>query len=122
VATADRNTRPRTALVFVSQGRGKGVQSDQQERRTASLGSIAMSDSSPIPTQLGRYRILEELGRGGMGAVYLAEDTQLERPVALKVPRFPDENRTEVIQRFYREAQLAQSIHHPYVCQVYEVG
>src|SRR5438046_747150 len=81
-----------------------------------------MSGSSSIPTQLGRYRILEELGRGGMGAVYLAEDTQLERRVALKMPRFPDENRTEVIERFYQEARLAQSIHHPYVCQVYEVG
>src|SRR5262245_39831112 len=81
-----------------------------------------MPTQQELPEQFGRYRILKKLGEGGMGAVYLAEDMQLERRVALKVPSFSEDNQPKIIERFYREARLAQTIHHPYVCQVYEVG
>src|SRR5262245_48338442 len=60
----------------------------------------------------GRYRILQKIGQGGMGAVYLAEDTQLGRRVALKVPRFAPEEGSEPLQRFYREARVAATIEH----------
>ena len=70
----------------------------------------------------GRYRIVSKLGEGGMGAVYLAEDTQLQRRVALKTPFFELEDDALTIKRFLREARSAATIHHPNVCPVYDVG
>jgi serine/threonine protein kinase len=82
--------------------------------------------SSKLPTKLpapfGRYRLLKLLGRGGMGAVYLAHDTQLDRPVALKMPLFSAEEGSQVLARFYREARAAATLHHANVCPVYDVG
>jgi predicted Ser/Thr protein kinase len=76
----------------------------------------------PPPERLGRYRVVRELGRGAMGTVYLAHDSQLDRPVALKVPQFTDADGPEVRQRFLREARAAATIEHPNVCPVYDVG
>jgi serine/threonine protein kinase len=80
-----------------------------------------------LPEQFGRYRILEQLGKGAMGAIYLARDTQLDRRVALKVPHLrggeddaaPD--RCD-LDRFYREASAAATLDHPNICPVYDVG
>src|SRR3954468_2513109 len=73
-------------------------------------------------TAFGRYRILHKLGAGGMGAVYLAEDTQLGRRVALKVPHFSAADGPKVLERFYREARVAAAIEHAHLCRVYDVG
>jgi predicted Zn finger-like uncharacterized protein len=75
-----------------------------------------------LPEQFGRYRIMRTLGRGGMGAVYLAHDTQLDRPVALKVPHFTPTEGPEAIERFYREARAAAFLDHPNLCPVFDVG
>ena len=81
-----------------------------------------------VPKKLGRYRLLEELGRGGMGTVYLAEDTQLDRRVALKIPHFRtvvqrDSGKNPAfLERFYREARAAAKIRHANLCPVYDVG
>src|SRR5262249_24611294 len=75
-----------------------------------------------LPERFGRYRILQQLGKGGMGTVYLAEDTQLDRRVALKVPRLRPEDGPEVWQRFYREARAAAMLDHPNICPVYDFG
>src|SRR5439155_16909569 len=75
-----------------------------------------------LPEQIGRYRILQKLGEGGMGAVYLAEDTQLERKVAIKVPYLSEEDGPSVLERFRREAQIAAGIQHPNLCPVHDVG
>jgi serine/threonine protein kinase len=70
----------------------------------------------------GRYRIIKTLGRGAMGAVYLAEDTQLQRQVALKTPHFVSEPTPELLERFYREARAAATLRHPNICPVHDVG
>src|SRR5262245_20273999 len=63
--------------------------------------------AAELPEQFGRYRILKRIGRGGMGTVYLAHDTQLDRQVALKAPHFSLGDDPEVLQRFQREARAA---------------
>ena len=75
-----------------------------------------------IPESLGRYKIKKLLGRGGMGAVYLAHDSQLDRDVALKVPKFDTNANEKAIMRFYREARTAANLSHPNLCQVFDVG
>jgi WD40 repeat protein len=75
-----------------------------------------------MPAQFGRYQILRRLGRGGMGAVYLARDGELGRLVALKVPRLRPDEPGQSVERFYREARAAAVLHHPNLCPVFDVG
>jgi class 3 adenylate cyclase/predicted Ser/Thr protein kinase/Tfp pilus assembly protein PilF len=70
----------------------------------------------------GRYTIVRRLGKGGMGRVYLAHDTQLDRLVALKVPQLEGGDRATTRERFYREARAAANLHHPNICPVFDVG
>jgi predicted Ser/Thr protein kinase len=84
-------------------------------------GQLARGDVT-LPEKFGRYRILRELGRGSMGTVYLAHDSQLERPVALKVPLFTAADGPSVRQRFLSEGRAAATIHHANICPVYDVG
>jgi Tfp pilus assembly protein PilF len=86
-----------------------------------------MSPAAPqlprqLPAPFGRYRLLRLLGEGGMGAVYLAQDTQLERQVALKIPNLEAGAGAVVLARFRREAQAAAALQHPNICPVHEVG
>src|SRR5205823_8090059 len=77
---------------------------------------------SGLPEQFGRYQIRKKLGGGGMGAVYLAFNTQLQREEALKVPHLERSDDPQVIERFLREARAAAGLHHPNLCPVYDVG
>jgi serine/threonine protein kinase len=72
-------------------------------------------------TTFGSYRIDRLLGRGGMGAVFLAHDTVLHRPVALKVVSAPGEG-AAARPRVLREARSAAALNHPNICTIYEVG
>ncbi|MGH9931763.1 MAG: protein kinase domain-containing protein [Pyrinomonadaceae bacterium] len=73
-------------------------------------------------TQFGRYEILSQLGKGGMGEVYLAKDTKLDRNVALKIlPAELAVNRERML-RFVQEAKAAAALNHPNVAHVYEIG
>jgi hypothetical protein len=78
--------------------------------------------TAALPELFGRYRILRQLGQGGMGTVYLAHDTELDRQVALKVPRFAPEDGPAAIERFCRAARAAAVLLHPNLCPVYDVG
>jgi hypothetical protein len=83
----------------------------------ASSGGAALS-----LTVVGRFRITHELGRGGFGIVFLAEDSRLGRKVALKVPRPEVAGEPTLRQRFLREAHSAAALDHPNVASVYEAG
>ncbi len=78
--------------------------------------------SLELPNPFGRYQILKRLGHGGMGAVYLAHDTKLDRKVALKVPGFGAGEEPGLIERFYREARAAAGLDHENLCRVFDVG
>lgn len=75
-----------------------------------------------FPAEFGRYRLLKRLGAGGMGSVYLAKDTQLERQVALKLPQLDTSANPALIERFRREAKAAATLRHANLCAVYDAG
>lgn len=80
---------------------------------------------SLIPNNLGHYTIIKVLGRGGMGAVYLASDPRLNRQVAIKMPFLDSELATDseaIISRFSREARALAAIVHPNICPIHEVN
>jgi serine/threonine protein kinase len=72
-------------------------------------------------TMFGRYRIDCLLGSGGMGVVYLARDTRMERHVALKIPRFDADGKLHLIERFRREARVMASVQHRNLCPIINV-
>src|SRR3984893_9670825 len=73
-------------------------------------------------TRLGPYEILAPLGAGGMGEVYKARDTRLERTVAIKVLPSHLSSSPESRQRFEREAKTISQLSHPHICALYDVG
>lgn len=76
----------------------------------------------PLGTRLGPYEIVSPLGAGGMGEVYRARDTRLDREVAIKVLPSHLSNNTEFRQRFEREAKAISQLSHPHICALYDVG
>jgi serine/threonine protein kinase len=92
------------------------VESSDQNDNTQSF--VALTEG----TMVSHYRIIEKIGAGGMGEVYLAQDTQLDRKVALKFlpPHLCQDE--DCRKRFKREAQAAASLDHPNIAAIYEVG
>lgn len=76
---------------------------------------------TPLPESISRFKIQEVLGRGGMGEVYKAFDTTLQRTVAVKTVR-PDIDRPEYLDRMMREAQACARLSHPNIVTIYEAG
>src|SRR6266446_3642601 len=81
-----------------------------------------MSLSISPGTKLGRYEIRAKIGEGGMGEVHLAQDTELDRTVAIKI--LPENLASDQhrLQRFVQEAKAASALNHPHILTIYEIG
>ena len=101
---------------------GSQVASREGALRTRPWAMLARTTTPMIGQELSHFRVLEQIGAGGMGVVYRGLDVRLQRPVAIKVlPReaLADPERRE---RFVREARTASALNHPGIVTVYEIG
>ena len=114
VSAADlsRVAKPMSTVVSKSGDTNRAADSVPMMAATASL----------IPKKFGRYQVERELGRGQMGAVYLAYDTELDRHVALKVARVSATGSAKILKRMEIEAKSAAKVDHPQICKVYDAG
>ena len=98
------------------------ARSKVREAQPAESPSGTQETVGPASGRSGRYQIVGELGRGGMGIVYKAQDTVLDRPVAFKV--LPDalKDNPEALKNFLREAKSAAKLNHPNIVTVYDAG
>ena len=71
---------------------------------------------------IANYKVIKKLGEGGMGEVYLAEDTRLDRKVAIKVLPEDMAAREDRMRRFVQEAKSAAALNHPNIAHIYEIG
>ncbi len=94
---------------------------DPAEAATEPLGATA-KDLSGSGTKIGRYELLGEIARGGMGAVLKAVDPDLNRELAVKVLLESHQDRPELVRRFIEEAQVGGQLQHPGIVPVYDVG
>src|SRR5438093_1292967 len=81
-----------------------------------------MNQELEANSTLSHYRIVKQLGAGGMGEVYLAEDTRLKRKVALKLLPAEFTQDADRVRRFEQEAQAASALNHPNIITIYEIG
>src|SRR5215204_2726371 len=106
-------------LISAHERAGSFIESPAYERGAALLEG---ETSSAVGRLVKHYRIAAPLGRGGMGEVYLARDTKLERSVALKFLSFDVASNAERMRRFAQEAKAAAALNHPNIAHVYEIG
>jgi tRNA A-37 threonylcarbamoyl transferase component Bud32 len=112
------------ALAYI--GASDDAVPDGGSRQTLTGGdterSIAQAPVAPLARRLGKFEVINEVGAGGFGIVYLARDTILERNVALKLPRASLLADPDARRRFYREAQSLARLDHHHILPVYEAG
>jgi len=93
---------------------------------TSGERSVIVDAGGEARSQVGRYEILEELGKGSMGLVYKAQDPKINRLLAIKTIRFSDEFEEDAIhdikERFFTEAEIAGRLSHPSIVTIYDVG
>lgn len=101
---------------------GQQVTEVTQDTTTQEVANIAVVNDERIRGKFGRYEIIQVIGKGGMGEVYLANDTVLDRNVAIKFPKFRGPDISVQRERFRREARAAAGLRHAGLCPVYDVG
>src|SRR6266540_381415 len=106
------------ALIVSHEQAGGFIESPAFELMAESLGET----QSIVGSELGHYRVTGRLGAGGMGEVYLAEDTRLGRKVALKILLAHFTRDEERLRRFQQEARAASALNHPSILTIYEIG
>jgi serine/threonine protein kinase/Flp pilus assembly protein TadD len=95
---------------------------DELSRSGSSAAAVPAEDAGGVPGALGDFRVLREVGRGGMGVVYEAEQVSLRRRVALKVLPLAATMDSRQLARFHNEARAAAGLHHTNIVPVYAVG
>jgi eukaryotic-like serine/threonine-protein kinase len=97
---------------------GNSIEAMAAEAATEMLAN----DRAIVGKQIGRYRVLSHIGRGGMGEVFLAQDATLGRKVALKLLRAEFTGNEDRLRRFRQEARAASNLNHPNILTIYEIG
>ena len=125
IAKADKNYKDiAERLKKLSAVTTTGLWQGQKASASGGAGGTAIVDGMEKPT-IGRYEIVEELGRGAMGVVYKGIDPTMKREVAIKTVHFDDVD-ADAIQavkdRFFREAESAGNLNHPNIVTIYDVG
>ena len=120
---APAGTRPhKSAAAKPSPSSPSSTKSSPRGRARPKGGGQTPLEIVPGRTTLGAYRILEKIGAGGMGTVYLAKDARLGRRVALKLLPAQFARDAELVRRFEQEARAASALNHPNIITVHEIG
>ena len=121
VCGADWALRQDVELLLDREEQG-GALNDQPTLEAATRVLTENQSESPIGQSIGNYRILSLLGKGGMGEVYLGEDTRLKRKVAIKLLPAAFTTDQARLRRFEQEAQAASALNHPNIITIHEIG
>ncbi len=108
------------ALLAAHEEAGSFIESPALEAEARSLADE--QDESAVGQTIGHYQVISVLGVGGMGEVYLAEDTQLGRKIALKILPAAFTRDKDRVRRFQQEARAASALNHPNIITIYEIG
>jgi serine/threonine protein kinase/TolB-like protein len=124
VCADNEDLRRQVETLLLSRGHATGFLEMPPHTGTAELFAGEEAGCAPLVAgrALGHYRIERQIGRGGMGEIYLAVDTRLDRPVALKLLPVSFIRDTERVARFRREARAVSLLNHPNIVTIYAIG